>query len=132
MPGIGRVFPYVKPAHRGKEIPCRSVETRFTISVRSERSNVLKRLPLRLLAPPLMLAVLMLSMQVVAHFDGSAHDEAHCTCQVCHIAHAAIPQPATQTQVQIPLQVAIFAAVEQPFSTVESSNTPSIPRAPPV
>ena len=35
-------------------------------------------------------------LQVVAHFDGNSHDEDHCTCQVCHIGHAAVPQPAAQ------------------------------------
>jgi hypothetical protein len=93
--------------------------------------DLLKRLPLRLLAVPLMVAVFALSVQVVAHFDGNSHDEAHCTCQVCHIAHAAIPQPAAQTQTQIPLQVTIFAVFEQSPSTGESANAPSIPRAPP-
>jgi hypothetical protein len=93
--------------------------------------DLLKRLPLRLLAVPLMVAVFALSLQVVAHFDGNSHDEAHCTCQVCHIAHAAIPQPAAQTQTQIPLQATIFAVFEQSPSTAESANTPSIPRAPP-
>jgi hypothetical protein len=93
--------------------------------------DLLKRLPLRLLAVPLMVAVFALSVQVVSHFDGNSHDEAHCTCQVCHIAHAAIPQPAAQTQTQIPLQATIFAVFEQSPSTAESANTPSIPRAPP-
>jgi len=90
-----------------------------------------KRLPIRVLAVSLILAVFLLGVQVVAHFDGNSHDEAHCTCQVCHIAHAAVPQPAAQTQIQIPLPVAAFAPFEQSSSTVESASTPSIPRAPP-
>jgi hypothetical protein len=93
---------------------------------------MLKRLTVRLLAVPLILAVFILGVQVVAHFDGNSHDEAHCTCQVCHIAHAAIPQPAAQTQIQIPLPAAAFASFEQSSSTVESASTPGIPRAPPV
>jgi hypothetical protein len=92
---------------------------------------MLRRISIRLLAVPLMLAVLILGVQVAAHFDGNSHDEAHCTCQVCHIAHAAIPQPAAQAQIQIPLPVAAFAAFEQSASTVEFSSTLSIPRAPP-
>jgi hypothetical protein len=90
-----------------------------------------KRLTIRLLAVPLILAVFILGVQVVAHFDGISHDEAHCTCQVCHIAHAAIPQPAAQGQIQISLRVARFAQYEQSSLTVESASTPSIPRAPP-
>jgi hypothetical protein len=93
--------------------------------------GVSKKLSIRLLAVPLVLAVFALSAQVAAHFDGNSHDEAHCTCQVCHVAHAAIPQPAAHTQVEIPLQAAISAAFEQPASAVESADTLSIPRAPP-
>ena len=93
--------------------------------------SMLRRIPIRLLAVPLILAVLILGVQVAAHFDGNSHDEAHCTCQVCHVAHAAIPQPAAQTQIQVPLPVVAFAAFEQSSSTVESASTPSIPRAPP-
>ena len=93
--------------------------------------GMLKRLPLRLLAVPLILAVFSLGALVVSHFDGNSHDEAHCTCQVCHIAHAAIPQPAAQTQIQIPLPVAMYSAFEQSLWMVESASTPSIPRAPP-
>jgi len=91
-----------------------------------------KRLSLRLLALSLILAVFVLGLQVVAHFDGNSHDEDHCTCQICHIAHAAIPQPAAQTQIQVPLWVAAFYPFEQSSTTVESASGPSIPRAPPV
>jgi len=93
--------------------------------------EISKRLSIRLLAVPLILAVFCLGTLVVSHFDANSHDEAHCTCQVCHVAHAAIPQPAAQTQVQIPLHVMIFAVFEQSPSTAESANAPSIPRAPP-
>ena len=93
--------------------------------------RISKRLSIRLLAVPLILAVFCLGALVVSHFDANSHDEAHCTCQVCHIAHAAIPQPAAPTQTQIPLQATIFAVFEQSPSTAESANTPSIPRAPP-
>ena len=90
-----------------------------------------KRLSLRLLVVPLILAVFVLGVQVVAHFDGNSHDESHCTCQVCHVAHAAIPQPAAQAQIQIPHRIAAFASLEQLSSTIESASTLSIPRAPP-
>ena len=85
----------------------------------------------RLLAVTLVLATFILGVQVVAHFDGNSHDEDHCTCQICHIAHAAIPQPAAQTKIQIPLRTARFAPSEQSSVTVESANILSIPRAPP-
>lgn len=85
----------------------------------------------RLLAVVLVLATLTLGVQVVAHFDGNSHDEDHCTCQICHIAHAAIPQPAAQTEIKAPLRVARFAPSEQSPVTVESANILSIPRAPP-
>jgi hypothetical protein len=91
-----------------------------------------KRLSLRLLAVSLILAVFVLGLQVVAHFDGNSHDESHCTCQICHIAHAAIPQPAARTQIQVPLWVAAFDPFEQSPTTVESASSLSIPRAPPV
>jgi hypothetical protein len=90
-----------------------------------------RRLSLRFLALPLILAVFVLGTQVVAHYDGDGHDEAHCTCQVCHIAHAAIPQPAAQTQLEVPLQVVRFAVHEAADCTVESASVLSIPRAPP-
>jgi hypothetical protein len=91
-----------------------------------------KRHPLRLLAIPLILAVFVLSVQVAAHFDGNSHDEAHCTCQVCHVAHAAVPQPNAPAQIEIPVRLTIFAAFAQSWSTADSASTPSIPRAPPV
>ena len=86
----------------------------------------------RTIAISLILAVFILSAQVVAHYDGISHDEAHCTCQVCHIAHAAIPQPAAQAEVQAPLRIASFLPYEQLTRTVELASSLSIPRAPPV
>jgi hypothetical protein len=90
-----------------------------------------KRITVRLAAIPLILAVFILGVQVVAHFDGNSHDEDHCTCQVCHIAHAAIPPPTARTQIQTPLRSASFAPPEHLSVTVEFANTLSIPRAPP-
>jgi hypothetical protein len=94
-------------------------------------SRMPRRILLRLVAVPLILAVFILGAQVVAHYDGDGHDEAHCTCQICHIAHAAIPQPAAQAQIQVPLQVARFAARETTARAAESANILSNPRAPP-
>jgi hypothetical protein len=94
-------------------------------------SSMRRRFPLRSLAVPLILAIFILGVQVVAHFDGNSHDEDHCTCQVCHIAHAAIPQPAAQTEIQAPLWISRFASSEQASVTAEPANILSIPRAPP-
>jgi hypothetical protein len=91
-----------------------------------------KRLSLRLVATPLILAVFILGVQVVAHFDGNSHDEDHCTCQVCHIAHAAVPPPAAQAEIQVPVRMARVALSEQSAVAIELVNTLSIPRAPPV
>ena len=90
-----------------------------------------KRLSLRLLAVPLILAVLILGVQVVTHFDGDSHDEAHCTCQVCHIAHAAVPQPSAQARIEVALPLARLVAPEATVFTAESASISSIPRAPP-
>ena len=89
------------------------------------------RLVLRLVGLPLIVAVIVLSCQIVAHYDGNDHDEAHCTCQVCHIAHAAIPQPAAQARIEVPLRVAWSAPPETSASIIESASILSIPRAPP-
>lgn len=90
-----------------------------------------KRTAPRLLSIALVLALAVLSVQVVAHFDGNGHDEDHCTCQVCHIAHAAIPQPTSQAEIQVRLWVARFTPFEQAPGSIELANTVSIPRAPP-
>jgi hypothetical protein len=92
---------------------------------------MLRRLNLRLVAISLILAVVVLSVQVVAHYDGDGHDEAHCTCQICHITHAAVPQAATQAKIEVPLQVVRLAPAEIATRSVESASILSIPRAPP-
>lgn len=86
---------------------------------------------LRLLSISLILAVGILSVYVVGHSDGNAHDEAHCTCQVCHIAHAAIPQPSAQAQLQVPFRVSRYSPAEALSASVEPSSILSNPRAPP-
>jgi len=90
-----------------------------------------RKIALRFLGIVLVLAVFALGVQVVAHFDGFSHDEDHCTCQVCHIAHAAIPQPAVQAEVEIPLRMVRLALAEAPVSAMEAASILSIPRAPP-
>lgn len=90
-----------------------------------------RRLTLRLVTISLILAVVALSVQVVAHYDGDGHDEAHCTCQICHITHAAVPQAAAQAKIEVPLRIVRFAPTEAPTRSVESVSILSIPRAPP-
>jgi len=91
--------------------------------------DMTKRLSRHLLAVALVLAVGALGTHVVAHWHGHACDEQH--CQVCHIGHAAIPQPAVQATVQAPAPIARFALAEQSVVDLETVRTLSIPRAPP-
>ena len=88
-------------------------------------------LRIRLLVASLILAVFALGTEAVAHSHGLTHDEDHCTCQVCHVGHAAISAPAGQTPVKAPLAEARFAPAEALPISLESSDTVSIPRAPP-
>jgi hypothetical protein len=89
-----------------------------------------KRSILRLLAVALIAAVCILGVQAVGHWHDNPLDEAH--CQVCHIGHSAIPQPAVQADLQMPVAVARFAPSEHLGDDLESVRSPSIPRAPPV
>ena len=97
----------------------------------SEKPNVRKPLSIRLLALPLILTVFALGGQAVTHSHGLSHDEDHCTCQVCHVGHAAIPQPSAQTQITAPLLTARFAPAEALSLLPEPTDIESIPRAPP-
>jgi hypothetical protein len=97
----------------------------------AEKPNVRKPIAIRLLALPLILAVFVLGTQAVTHSHGLSHDEDHCTCQVCHVGHAAIPQPEAQTQITAPLLMARFAPAEALSLLPEPTDIESIPRAPP-
>jgi hypothetical protein len=92
---------------------------------------VRQRIAIRLLALPLILAVFVLGAQAVSHSHGISHDEDHCTCQVCHVGHAAIPQPSAQTQITAPLLIARFAPAEAWSLLPEPTDIQSTPRAPP-
>ena len=83
-----------------------------------------------LLAIVVVLFVSVLATQAVGHWHYNPIDEAH--CQVCHIGHSAIPQPAVQAKMQSPVPVARFAPAEQPGYTFRAVRTLSSPRAPPV
>ena len=85
----------------------------------------------RLLALSLMLAVFALGSEAVSHSHGVSHDEDHCTCQVCHVGHAAVPQPTGHAQLEAPLMLALLAPAEFGFVLPESIDVASIPRAPP-
>ncbi|MGH9690343.1 MAG: hypothetical protein ACRD4C_04470 [Candidatus Acidiferrales bacterium] len=93
--------------------------------------RISKQAFIRVLVVALALAVFALSTQVVAHSDGLAHDEAHCTCQLCHISHAAVPQPAAHAQIENALQVTKFTPEEQTPAVAISAGILSNPRAPP-
>lgn len=90
------------------------------------------RLSKHLLVLSLILAVLTLCTEAVAHSHGISFDQYHCTCQVCHVGHVAIPQPAAHAQLKAPLVAARFAPDEKSSLAPESPDIVSIPRAPPV
>jgi hypothetical protein len=91
-----------------------------------------KKLASRLLTTLLLLAVCAFATQGVAHSHGVTHDEDNCTCQVCHIGHAAIPQSTHSGEIlSSPLLVRLIL-IEESEVAAEIIATPSIPRAPPV
>lgn len=83
-----------------------------------------------LLVIGLVLFVSVLATQAVGHWHYNPIDEAH--CQVCHIGHSTIPQPAVQAEMQAPVPVARFAPSEHPGYSLGAVRTLSVPRAPPV
>jgi hypothetical protein len=84
----------------------------------------------RFLAVALILCICVLGAQAVSHWHDNPLDEQH--CQVCHIGHAAIPQPAVQAAVQSPLPVARLVLADETRHDLDPIVTQSIPRAPPV
>ncbi len=66
-----------------------------------------KRTTNRLLAIVVVLALALLATHAVSHWHTHAYDEDH--CQVCHVGHAAIPQPAAQVAVQLAVPTARIA-----------------------
>ncbi|MFZ0580186.1 MAG: hypothetical protein WAN72_25360 [Candidatus Acidiferrales bacterium] len=89
-----------------------------------------KQIALRLLAVALILAVGAFSVQAIGHWHEHSSDEQH--CQICHIGHAAVPQPAVQMGVQTPVAVARFAVNENQQLALDPVCNHRIPRAPPV
>ena len=88
-----------------------------------------KRIARRLLAVAVVLAVLALGTHAVAFAHAHAYDEDH--CQVCHVGHAAIPQPAVHVAMQAPAPIARFVTAEGSAPDLEPVPTLSSPRAPP-
>jgi hypothetical protein len=88
-----------------------------------------RRIPLRVLAVALILAVGALGVHTASHWHTRASDDQH--CQACHIGHAAIPQPAAQGAELAPVPVARFAAAERSWPDFGAVRTLSVPRAPP-
>lgn len=94
--------------------------------------DVSARLSTRVLGFALALAILAFGTQAVCHWHGIYHDEDHCSCQVCHVGHAAIPQAAARVEFR---QSALHQSALPPARAFVASGfqlTPSIPRAPPV
>jgi hypothetical protein len=89
-----------------------------------------KRLASRLLAVALILSVALFAMQTAGHWHGRASDEQH--CQVCHLGHAAVPQPAARIALLAPATVARFVAANEKSGEFETLCTHRSPRAPPV
>ena len=77
----------------------------------------------------LILAMIVLGTHTVACAHAHAYDEDH--CQVCHIGHAAIPQPAVQVAAQVPVQSARFVPAENSAPELQRVRALSSPRAPP-
>jgi hypothetical protein len=84
----------------------------------------------RVLAILLMLSVCLFVAQGVNHSHADGSDERH--CQVCHIGHAAIPEPAAHPLSGIQFPVARFVLVREQQPAIEPVFTQRIPRAPPV
>lgn len=93
-------------------------------------SNV-RKVILRLLALPLILAVFILGAEAVSHSHGFSHDEDHCTCQICHVGHAGISQPIARSHIKVQLAVASFTPFEKLPFVYEWTDILSVPRAPP-
>jgi hypothetical protein len=90
---------------------------------------MLRRIATHLLVAVLILSVCVLAAQAVGHRHDNPLDEQH--CQVCHIGHAAIPQPAVQPATQTPVPVSRLASTEESSHDLKAVRTPSVPRAPP-
>jgi len=90
-----------------------------------------KKITSRLLTIALVLAICAFATQGLAHSHGVTHDEDKCTCQVCHIGHAAIPQSTHSGEILSSPLIVRFIPAEESEVAAEVIATSSIPRAPP-
>jgi hypothetical protein len=91
--------------------------------------SMTKRLAKFALAMALVAFVGIFAMEAAGHWHANSYDEQH--CQVCHLGHVSVPQPAANVRVQKPVPVARFAPAETPVPVLEAFRTNKIPRAPP-
>jgi hypothetical protein len=89
-----------------------------------------KRIAIRLLALALVLTVGLFAMQAAGHWHEHSSDEQH--CQICHIGYAAVPPPAAQMGVGMPVAVARIAVRKNEKVSLDPVCSHRIPRAPPV
>ena len=108
----------MRAATHRSEYDCRVVQPGMT-----------RRITLRVLALALILAVGALGVHTASHWHTHASNDQN--CQVCHVGHAAIPQPAAQGAELAPVPVARFAAAESSWPDFDAVRTLSVPRAPP-
>jgi hypothetical protein len=92
--------------------------------------GITKGLSKRLLAVAVVLALALLATHAVSHWHRQGYDEDN--CQICHVGHAAVPQPGPQVAMQAPTPVPHFAVGDPSAPHPDFVATPSIPRAPPV
>ena len=106
----------------GKHPRWTKVQGRFELEMSKRTTN-------RLLAVVVILALAVLATHAVSHWHTHAYDEDH--CQICHVGHAAIPQPAAQVALQAPVPAARLALAEESAPHLDFVYTLSITRAPP-
>jgi hypothetical protein len=109
--------------------PLAGKHPRWIKAQRSLEFKMSKRTTNRLLAVVAILAVALLATHAVSHWHTQAYDEDH--CQICHVGHAAIPQPAVQVAAQAPAPIARVTLAGELAPRPDFVYTVSIPRAPP-
>jgi len=93
---------------------------------------LVSKLRARLIVAGVIVAVCVLSTQVVVHAHGFGPEAYHHDCPLCHLVHSGIPQPAALAQIWFAPHVAQFLLEQQPMGAFSAPIIHSIPRAPPV
>jgi hypothetical protein len=88
-----------------------------------------KRIITRLLSVSVALALALLATHAISHWHNDTNLDDN--CQICHVGHAAIPQPPSPVTQQSPAPVARLAIGDESVPYLDLVGTPSIPRAPP-